>query len=79
MKEPVILIVVEGGVVSDVYSDSPAKVIIKDWDNIEAGDKLNPVPRPITQVSETDLKAMVASNLEPDQLEPTNADADSKS
>lgn len=33
-----IIIYVEGGLVQDVFSDSPAKVIIYDQDNINDGD-----------------------------------------
>jgi hypothetical protein len=37
-----ILIIVRGGVVQDVISTEPVEYILKDWDNIDAGDEFNP-------------------------------------
>ena len=36
--EPVVIVEVEGGCVSQVFSNAPVRVIIRDYDNIGMGD-----------------------------------------
>lgn len=52
-KRPVVIITVEGGAVQDVLCSDTTRVILADWDNIKAGEKV--CDYPVSQINEIEL------------------------
>jgi len=72
-SKPRVLIIVQGGLVTEVITDVDATIIIKDFDNIECGDKLDVEGNDQAGVTAAEFDRQVVADLQPDQLENSNA------
>jgi len=52
--KPQVLIVVSGGVVTDVIATQDVDVVVKDWDNIKVGDEFTGEPSPPDEIVSPD-------------------------
>lgn len=64
MDKPKIFITVEGGCIVDVISNADIEYLIKDWDNIECGDRFDPDDwQCATKISPKELKEAIQEGL----------------